>query len=35
MSEFVYWAKEFEEKNQNTDWSERDYMMLPLSSGMA
>lgn len=27
MSEFVYWAKEFEEKDQDADWCERDYMI--------
>lgn len=27
MSNFIFWAKEFEKKNQNEVWEERDYML--------
>lgn len=27
MSNFIFWAKEFEKMNQNEVWEERDYML--------
>lgn len=27
MSSFIYWAKEFERLNENTDWDKQDYIL--------
>jgi hypothetical protein len=27
MEDFIYWANQFEQLNENTDWEERDYMI--------
>jgi hypothetical protein len=27
ISEYIYWAKEFEQINKNTDWDYEDYML--------